>query len=381
MDGYRISVDFDGIQLVVTPKNVLAKAALGRSRLVVTSAELVSVSMSRAGLFRNGRLDLVVRDGHPCQLHFTRRQQSEFERLHSGLLSLCADADADKAPETPRVQPKPKPSRPAAGESSSGPSLLLRGSGWFGQEVVGESHYSKELRRLAGAGSTGEREMVAHLRREPSNRHDRNAVQVLINGSVVGYLPRESAAEYSTSLTMLERSGKTGRCRARVWWRRTGGDFMASVSLDLADPALLFPMNAADERSRHLVIPAGRRSYQLTRENEHLDVLGAFMGRVHPLGKALVVASLQVVERAGPRSKSEIVVVHLDGEEIGELTKQTSAKLLPIVRPLRNAGITCYADVVLTGNTLAVEAKLIVSPPEELPQDFVQQLQRAVQQA
>ena len=48
MDGYGISVDFDGQQLVVQPKNALAKVALGRNRLVVTSADLVSVSMTKA---------------------------------------------------------------------------------------------------------------------------------------------------------------------------------------------------------------------------------------------------------------------------------------------------------------------------------------------
>jgi hypothetical protein len=376
VDGYGISVDFDGRQLVVQPKNVLAKVALGRSRLVVTSAELVSASMTRAGLFRNGRLDLVVRDEVPCQLHFTRRQQADFEQLYRGLLSLCPEAATTT--EASRRQSRKPRSVPVG--SATGKSLLLRGLGWFGQEVVGESHYFTALRGLAGAASTGEREMVAQLRREPSNRHDRNAVQVLIEGKVVGYLPRESAVDYVTPLEMVERAGKVAQCRARVWWRRGPGDFIASVSLDLAEPALLFAINEIDGRSRHMVIPSGR-SYQLTRESDHLDVLGPLMRRVHPQGKALVVASLRVVERSGPRSKTEIVVVSVDGQEIGELTKQTSAKLLPIVRPLQHAGITCYADVVLTGNALVVEAKLKISPPEELPDDFVRQLQRAAQQA
>ncbi|MFJ5988859.1 HIRAN domain-containing protein [Lentzea sp. NPDC092896] len=376
MDGYGISVDFDGRRLVVQPKNVLAKVALGRSRLVVTSAELVSASMTRAGLFRNGRLDLVVRDELPCQLHFTRKQQADFEQLYRGLLSLCEGVvTTTEAPRRQSARP-----RSASAEQVVGRSLMLRGRGWFGQEVVGESHYFKELRGLAGATTTGEREMVAQLRREPSNRHDRNAVQVLIERRVVGYLPRESAAEYAIPLQSVERAGKVAQCRARVWWRRGPGDFIASVSLDLADPAVLFAINEIDGRSRHMVIPSGR-SYQLTRESDHLDVLGPLMTRVHPQGKALVVASLRVLERTGPRSKSEVVMVYVDGQEIGELTKQTSAKLLPIVRPLQEAGITCYADVVLTGNALVVEAKLNISPPEELPHDFVRQLQRVVQQA
>ncbi|GLY49703.1 HIRAN domain-containing protein [Lentzea sp. NBRC 102530] len=378
MDGLGISVEFDGSLLVVTPSNALGKVSLGTNRLVLRGADLVSVSLSKAGLFRNGRLDLVVREGRPCQLHFTRRQQADFERLHGGLLSLCAGTA--KAPQPVQMR-RERPERPraAAVRSSREQPVLLRGSGHCGQEVVGESHYFEELRGLAGKGSTGEKEMTARLRREPSNRHDRNAVLVLIDENPVGYLPREVAAEYAPVLTMLERSGKVGECRARLWWRR-GGDFMASVSLDLADPALLFPVNEVDSGSPHLIVPPGR-NYQLSRENEHMDVLGPFMERFQPQTKVLVTAGLSVVERVGPRTRTEIVVVHLDGQEIGELTKPTSAKLLPVVRPLQNAGITCYADVVLTGNALAVEARLTISPPEELPQDFVQELQRVIRQA
>ena len=376
MDGYGISVGFDGQRLIVQPKNVLTKVALGRSRLVVTSADLVSVSMTRAGLFRNGRLDLVVRDERPFQLHFTRGQQADFEQLYRVLRSFCAGGAA--APGV-SVRQAEQP-RPASADPSTGKSLLLRGSGWFGQEVVGESHYFQALRSLAGAALTGERETTAHLRLEPSNRHDRNAVQVLIEGRLVGYLPRESAADYVDPLRMVEQSGKVAQCRARIWWRRGPGDFIASVSLDLAESSVLFPINDVDGRLRQMFIPPGR-SYQLTRESEHLDVLGPLMSRAHTQGKALIVASLRVLERSSPRSKSEVVVVYADGREIGELTKQTSAKLLPIVRPLQEAGITCYADVVLTGNALAVEAKLNISPPEALPHDFVRRLQLAVQQA
>jgi hypothetical protein len=87
------------------------------------------------------------------------------------------------------------------------------------------------------------------------------------------------------------------------------------------------------------------------------------------------------VERSGARSKSEVVAVFVDDREIGELTKQTSARLTSIVRPLQEAGVTCYADVVLIGNSLVVEAKLNISPPEELSHDFVRKLQLAAQRA
>ena len=52
-----------------------------------------------------------------------------------------------------------------------------------------------------------------------------------------------------------------------------------------------------------------------------------------------------------------------------------SAKFLPLVEPLEAAGIACYAEVLLTGNVLAVEASVRLTPPEALPHDFIQYLQ------
>jgi hypothetical protein len=52
-----------------------------------------------------------------------------------------------------------------------------------------------------------------------------------------------------------------------------------------------------------------------------------------------------------------------------------STRFLPLVEPLETAGIACYIEVLLTGNALAVEATVRLTPPEELPQDFVQHLQ------
>jgi hypothetical protein len=91
-----------------------------------------------------------------------------------------------------------------------------------------------------------------------------------------------------------------------------------------------------------------------------------------------VFGSLRHAERIGPRSTSQVVTIHVDGKEIGELTKQSSAKFLPLVLPMEQAGLTCYVDVVLTGNSLAVEAKLHAVPPEELPEEFLEQFRRAV---
>lgn len=166
-------------------------------------------------------------------------------------------------------------------------------------------------------------------------------------------------------------------CRARLWWSRERDTFIASVSLDLGEPASLIPVNSIDTRAGYLLVPA-RRTYQVNREDEHLDVLTTLVRRAYIPGKVAFYATLRTAERIGPRSTTQIITVHIDGHEIGELTKQSSAKLMPLVRPMESAGIVCYTEVVLTGNALAVDARVHVTPAEELAPEFLAQLEGAI---
>ena len=64
-------------------------------------------------------------------------------------------------------------------------------------EVAGESHYSPAIRRIFGKDFKPdgcETDVTAALIPDSTNRHDRNAVGVLIGGELVGYLPRVDAA-------------------------------------------------------------------------------------------------------------------------------------------------------------------------------------------
>lgn len=65
----------------------------------------------------------------------------------------------------------------------------------FKTEVVGESSYRAALRSIFGPGE-GRRHYVAHLVPEPTNKHDANAVQVLIQKQLVGYLSRRDALKF-----------------------------------------------------------------------------------------------------------------------------------------------------------------------------------------
>jgi hypothetical protein len=76
-------------------------------------------------------------------------------------------------------------------------------------EVMGESHYQDNLRRLTGYPSPNQRvrlEIHAVLVAEDDNPHDPDAVAVWIDGLQVGYLSRENARHYRPGLLAQQRA-------------------------------------------------------------------------------------------------------------------------------------------------------------------------------
>ena len=68
-----------------------------------------------------------------------------------------------------------------------------------GFKVKGTSFDDRKANILAGVREDG-LEAVVTLEREPLNPYDKNAVRVLLNGRMVGYVPRERAAAVGASL-------------------------------------------------------------------------------------------------------------------------------------------------------------------------------------
>ena len=89
--------------------------------------------------------------------------------------------------------------------------------------AVGTSQYQDALRQIAGLDATDQRpvwEGLAILVPEPTNPHDPNAIQVVVEQHLVGYLDRETAARLRPALAaILERD----RARVAVPCRITGG--------------------------------------------------------------------------------------------------------------------------------------------------------------
>jgi hypothetical protein len=72
-------------------------------------------------------------------------------------------------------------------------------------EVVGESNYQEALWKIVG-GRRHERvrhDVAAVLLPEPDNQFDANAIKVLIDGNLVGYLSRQDAVAYGPGLRAL----------------------------------------------------------------------------------------------------------------------------------------------------------------------------------
>jgi HIRAN domain len=85
--------------------------------------------------------------------------------------------------------------------------------------VVGESTRQGVLRLIdEGRRRKGQQvTFVAELILEPDNPYDAKAVKVCgPKQETLGYLSREDARQYQTALRALARSGRRGRCRAKL---------------------------------------------------------------------------------------------------------------------------------------------------------------------
>lgn len=109
-----------------------------------------------------------------------------------------------------------KPERKAP-PRSSGP-VPLAGDDSFSQEVVAESFYQDALDAICGGKCEDghERECRAVLKPEPNNKHDSNAVAVVIEGATVAYLDRAMAIEFHSAMRALGAPGSAASCAAII---------------------------------------------------------------------------------------------------------------------------------------------------------------------
>ncbi|MBF6763343.1 hypothetical protein FY524_12860 [Acinetobacter baumannii] len=107
-------------------------------------------------------------------------------------------------------------------------------------DVVGESNYQNNLKQIAGGKREKSKQTVfqAILKQEPTNPYDKNAIQVYINGLLVGYLSKETASELSKILGNL---GFNNECLLQVnaivigGWINKSSEGSYGVRLDLPE--------------------------------------------------------------------------------------------------------------------------------------------------
>jgi rubrerythrin len=78
-------------------------------------------------------------------------------------------------------------------------------------EVVGESHYQESLWRIVGGRTTEPVHYETHAVLVPDtrNQYDANAIEVRVEGALVGYLSRDDAAAYHPGVTkLMENNGR-----------------------------------------------------------------------------------------------------------------------------------------------------------------------------
>lgn len=119
-------------------------------------------------------------------------------------------------------------------------------------KVVGVSQYQDAIRVVTGLDEADERplwEGLALLAPEPTNPHDPNAVQVVVESTLVGYLDRESAARMRP---VLEAIAEADRARVAVICRITGGFRLRDGSRSHLGLQLLFSITELE----HAWLPA-----------------------------------------------------------------------------------------------------------------------------
>ncbi len=253
--------------------------------------------------------------------------------------------------------------------------------GWARVEVAGESHYASALKAIVNRNS-GEREgelnVTAVLMPESRNRHDRNAVKVLVDGNQVGYLPKEEAARYTGVLQQLVEAGFSPEVTARIWAGETEDyeldrrgnlistvRLIASVRLDLDEPHMLVPGNLPPEGA-HEVLPVGG-SIQVSGEDKHVDAIAPFVGSV---GQQWVYVTLHELREQLARSTKTVLEVRIDGGRVGQLSPKMSGELLAAVRYLNQRGLMAAARGVVKGNRAAAEVTVYVKRAHELGDEW-----------
>lgn len=254
---------------------------------------------------------------------------------------------------------------------------LVGADGYPNTEVAGEFARIEAIHKVLGRAPKRDEEIVveripAELRPEPKNRHDKNAVMVLIGGHHVGYLEKEVAAQYQARLLEVVGAGYAPTTNARVWavarpdWENTRKlRHHANVRVSLNEPHLILPLNNPP-RGSHSILPWGN-ALQVTGEENHLDVLSSYVTRE---GDGVAIGTMHVVQGGTARAPKEIIEIRIDERPVGTLSPGSSQHFVPTVRHLEGRGASAAAWLRVKGSAIAVQVTVQATKAHELPGDW-----------
>lgn len=216
--------------------------------------------------------------------------------------------------------------------------------------VVGESHYQRQLVSLAGGKreESARIETTAELVREPENPYDTEAIAVLIGGQHVGYLSRQNARKYKAVVNETVKNYERATCHATIvggWNRGNGDEGHFGVRLWMSDRERAHP----GPQSGECRIPSGTRVSVSHEEHYQHVLLDAVRGR--DLDSPFpVVATLRVAERDPHRKKvtTEVLEVLVGGETVGFLTEAMTQRYAPYVSSSVESGRIPTAEAWIT---------------------------------
>ncbi|NYI60761.1 HIRAN domain-containing protein [Cellulomonas soli] len=213
------------------------------------------------------------------------------------------------------------------------------------QAVAGEYYKARDLARVVGrrhAGTTGDwdhglRE-TARLEREPSNKHDRNAVRVrmALGGQwlTVGYLPRDDAVKWQPTLKELESGGLVAHCLARIYKDGRGNGHQ--VVLHLSEPDRAVAGNSAPDGA---VLLDAERECAVIGEQHCQDALSERAGWIGPVWATLHAGTVPT----GKHSGAPTVEVRVDGKVAGTMAAAQGARYGAL--PSRGPVVACEAEI------------------------------------
>lgn len=215
--------------------------------------------------------------------------------------------------------------------------------------VVGEQFYTADIRAAIGehiskVQPTGmwdqSLEVDAEVRRQPNNSHDPNAVVVVINGRIVGYIASDHTAEWQKLLTPMEGRGLFALATAAIYSSYDDG---FSIVLK-ASPS--FPETANECPEGHALEPEWQIA--VSGEENAQDILAKY-GPDSWIWASLKTGTIP----KGKYKDSPTIFACVDGTEIGYISAIQSERYFIYIK--RRLPCVCIAHIKQGGKKLELE--------------------------